>query len=166
MVYAYYLVIRQLKQKHPHYHLYQTSCKECGIYFFTDPRNNGRKDLRCPFGCRDFHRKHKSHVRSRNYYQSFVGKVKKRELNRKRGKTCFKENSSEFFQKSASPLDGSRTKDNSTLISYLAILIGLLEQRRVTQAEIEAFVRNVRQQGIEHVEIYPYIDNKENRQPP
>ena len=27
-------------------------CCHCGIRFFTHPRNAGRRDLRCPFGCR------------------------------------------------------------------------------------------------------------------
>jgi hypothetical protein len=165
-VYAYYLVIRQLKQQHTQNELYLTCCKECGIYFFTDPRNKGRKDLRCPFGCRDLHSKHESYIRSKEFYQSPVGKVKKRELNRKRGKACFKQNSSEPLQKSAPPLDNSRTKDDSTLISYLTILIGLLEHRLVSHAEIATLINDMRQRGIERAETYPYIDNKENRQPP
>jgi hypothetical protein len=41
--------------------------------------------LRCPFGCRDHHRRQCSRQRSAAYYQTRVGQVKKKRLNARRG---------------------------------------------------------------------------------
>jgi hypothetical protein len=43
-------------------------CQHCRIFFLTHPRNAGRSDLRCPFGCREAHRKQRSTERSVAYY--------------------------------------------------------------------------------------------------
>jgi hypothetical protein len=59
-------------------------CHHCRIFFITHPRSAKRKVLRCPFGCREAHRKQESTRRSVAYYQEEPGKRKKRELNRKR----------------------------------------------------------------------------------
>ena len=56
----------------------------CGIRFLTDPRNAWRRNLRCPFGCRQHHRKQRSNQRSTAYYQTAEGKVKKEIQNAKR----------------------------------------------------------------------------------
>lgn len=52
-------------------------CKHCGIRFFTHPRNAEREDLRCPFGCREHHRRELSKERSRRHYQKAEAKKKK-----------------------------------------------------------------------------------------
>ena len=49
--------IEAILQAHPHLCSNLTKCVHCNILFFTDPRNKGRTDLRCPFGCRKEHRK-------------------------------------------------------------------------------------------------------------
>jgi chromatin remodeling complex protein RSC6 len=59
-------------------------CVHCGICFITDPRNAGRCDLRCPFGCREAHRKQCSTRRSVEYYRTEDGKEKKKLQNDKR----------------------------------------------------------------------------------
>lgn len=61
------------------------SCCHCGIGFLTHPRNARRRNLRCPFGCRDHHRRQCSRQRSAAYYQTRVGQVKKQRLNARRG---------------------------------------------------------------------------------
>jgi hypothetical protein len=61
-----------------------THCVHCGIRFLTDPRNAWRRNLRCPFGCRQHHRKQRSNHRSTAYYQTAEGKVKKEIQNAKR----------------------------------------------------------------------------------
>jgi hypothetical protein len=50
-----------------------------------DPRNVGREDLGCPFGCADLHRRQRSNERSVDYNRSAVGKAKKhqREVERR-----------------------------------------------------------------------------------
>jgi hypothetical protein len=59
-------------------------CTHCGIRFLTDPRNAGRRDLGCPFGCRQHHRRQCSSRRSTAYYQTAAGKRKKKRLNGRR----------------------------------------------------------------------------------
>ena len=59
-------------------------CTDCGIRFFTHPRNAGRRSLRCPFGCRQHHRRECSCQRSTAYYRTAVGKAKKKRLNARR----------------------------------------------------------------------------------
>jgi hypothetical protein len=61
------------------------SCCHCGIGFLTHPRNARRRNLRCPFGCRDHHRRQSSRQRCAAYYQTAVGQVKKKRLNARRG---------------------------------------------------------------------------------
>jgi hypothetical protein len=56
-------------------------CRDCGIRFLTHPRNAGRVNLRCPFGCRQHHRRQASHRRSWAYYQTVAGRRKKKHLN-------------------------------------------------------------------------------------
>jgi hypothetical protein len=60
-------------------------CVHCGIRFLTWPQNAGRRDLRCPFGCRQHQRRQSSNQRSAAYYQTDEGKEKKRRLNASRG---------------------------------------------------------------------------------
>ena len=59
-------------------------CCQCGIRFFTHPRNRRRQDLRCPFGCRTHHRRQQASARSRRYSQSEAAKRKKKRLNCRR----------------------------------------------------------------------------------
>jgi hypothetical protein len=57
---------------------------DCGIRFLTHPRNAGRRNLRCPFGCREHHRQQCSSQRSTAYYRTATGKAKKKRLNARR----------------------------------------------------------------------------------
>lgn len=59
-------------------------CAHCGIRFLTHPRNAGRRNLHCPFGCREHHRRQSSNRRSTAYYQTAAGKWKKHGHNRRR----------------------------------------------------------------------------------
>jgi hypothetical protein len=59
-------------------------CCHCGIRFLTDPRNAGRLNLRCPFGCREYHRKQCANQRSVRYYRTAEGKRKKEIRNAQR----------------------------------------------------------------------------------
>lgn len=65
---------------------YLVRCRHCRIFFLCNPRNRGRKDLGCPFGCADAHRRKQSARRSADYCQTAVGRAKKAQLNgRRRG---------------------------------------------------------------------------------
>jgi hypothetical protein len=59
-------------------------CCHCGIRFLTDPRNAGRRNLRCPFGCREQHRKQCANRRSARYYRTAEGRQKKKLRNAQR----------------------------------------------------------------------------------
>lgn len=59
-------------------------CAHCRIPFLTHPCNAGRTDLRCPFGCRQHHRRQRSSQRSGAYYRTPSGRAKKEQLNRRR----------------------------------------------------------------------------------
>ncbi len=63
-----------------------TQCVHCGIRFLTHPRNANRTNLRCPFGCREHHRRQASSHRATAYYRTEQGKRKKEVQNARRKK--------------------------------------------------------------------------------
>lgn len=81
---AYYFVLRTVLRRRPPPQVCLTRCRHCRIFFLTHPRNRGREDLGCPFGCADAHRKEQSAKRSAAYYRTPAGKVKKARLNGRR----------------------------------------------------------------------------------
>ena len=87
VVLEHYYVLRSVLRRKPHLWSYLVRCRHCRIFFLTDPRNTGRTDLRCPFGCKQAHRKKESKERSTAYYQTESGKMKKKHQNNKRSKT-------------------------------------------------------------------------------
>jgi hypothetical protein len=84
LVFVYYFVLRFVCSTKPHLRRCLKRCRHCRIFFFTHPRNKGRDDLGCPFGCREAHRKKCSTERSMRYYRTPAGKEKKRRLNGRR----------------------------------------------------------------------------------
>jgi hypothetical protein len=77
-------VLDSVLESHPKLRSCVASCAHCGIRFLTHPRNAGRRDLRCPFGCRRRHRQRSSNHRSTAYYRTTAGKLKKQRLNARR----------------------------------------------------------------------------------
>lgn len=77
----YQTALDSVLESHPELQACAAHCAHCGIRFLTHPRNAGRIDLRCPFGCRDGHRRRRSGQRSVAYYQTPAGKRKKQRLN-------------------------------------------------------------------------------------
>ncbi len=80
----YYALMREILREAPGVARCLVRCQHCGILFFADPRNAGRQDLGCPFGCSEAHRKRESARRSAAYYSEPEGKEKKRRLNQRR----------------------------------------------------------------------------------
>lgn len=76
--------LESILRDHPHLSECVTHCVHCGIRFLTDPRNAGRTDLRCPFGCREHHRRQASNHRATAYYGTEHGKRKKEIQNARR----------------------------------------------------------------------------------
>lgn len=103
-------------------------CRHCRIFFLTHPRNAGRQDLRCPFGCREALRKQRSTERSVAYYATAEGKAKKKTQNGKRAQ-------SEVRVDASSPLPEA-TALPARIVGYVAMVAGLIERRRVSQAEM------------------------------
>lgn len=77
LVAVYYLVLRAVLRNKAHLRRCLVRCRYCWIFFITDPRNAGRKDLGCPFGCKDLHRRQSSTQRSTKHNASAVGKWKR-----------------------------------------------------------------------------------------
>ena len=84
LVLAYDLTLSKVVGERPELSRYLASCKHCRIRFLTDPRNAGRDDLGCPFGCAAAHRRRTSGKRSAAFYQRPAGKLKKALQNQKR----------------------------------------------------------------------------------
>jgi len=137
VVLAYYFELRSVLRKKPGLRKCRARCRHCGIFFLTDPRNAGRKDLGCPFGCRREHRRRESTRRSVAYYREPEGKVKKRVLNgrrRSRGRKA----SAHCVEPASPPVRG--------ILAYLCVLVGLIEGRRVQRREVIEMLERTRRQ--------------------
>ena len=129
--------MRSVLRTHPHLRRYRCRCRECGIFFLTHPRNAGRRDLRCPFGCREVHRKRNSTQRSVAYYRTAEGKEKKKLQNGKLGRGAGARRRPE--EREGMPSDAD-------IVRYLALVVSLIESRRVSEREIRKLLaRAVRQ---------------------
>jgi len=110
-------------------------CRHCGIFFLTDPRNAGRQDLGCPFGCSRAHRQRQSTQRSIAYYREPEGKIKKQALNARR---CNRP------QPAASPSPvppGLRP-----FLQYVCVMVGLIEGRPVRLWEVIGMLERTQRQ--------------------
>lgn len=111
---------------------------ECGILFLADPRNRGRHDLRCPFGCREAHRRSGSAERSAAYYRTEAGQEKKRKLNarRRRGKDAAPE-----------PADlPEQAPFEAEVVDHLQMVTSAIEGRAVGREEVLALLEEVGRQ--------------------
>lgn len=90
LVLEYYFVLRSVLNAKPRLRPFLTRCPHCGILFPTHPRNRGRRDVGCPFGCRQAHARTCSTERSTAYNRTPTGRRKKKARNGKRS-TCWQE---------------------------------------------------------------------------
>jgi len=81
LVRQYELKLTSILESHPDLHDCVAGCCHCGIRFLSYRCNRGRQDLRCPFGCREHHRRSQANARSRKHYQTAQGKQRKEERN-------------------------------------------------------------------------------------
>lgn len=84
LVLQYQFALDSVLQAHPKLEPCVAHCVHCRIRFLSHPRNAGRGDLRCPFGCSRQHRRQRSTQRSSAYYRTARGKAKKKRLNARR----------------------------------------------------------------------------------
>lgn len=144
---GYYVLLRSVLRARPELRRCRTLCRHCGIFFLTHPRNAGREDLRCPFGCREAHRKQESTRRSVAYYQDEAGKLKKRIQNAKR-------RTRGAGPPPAPPAPVVPAPEfppawRGAMLGYLRMVIGLLERRPASPAEVVAMLlRALRQHRI------------------
>jgi hypothetical protein len=125
-----------------------TRCRQCRIFFLTHPRNRGRRDLRCPFGCKEAHRKRRSTERSVEYYGTEEGKTKKKIQNGKRGQGDAPADAHAHL-----PSDWQLERDgvqfNAAIVGYVRMVTRLIEGRWVSEEEmVEMLVRTMRQHSI------------------
>lgn len=143
----YYFLLRSVLRTKPLLRRCLTRCRHCRIFFLTHPRNAGRKDLGCPFGCKEAHCKRQSTQRSVDYYRGYAGKIKKSIQNSKR----------KAAGASAKPETG-HAPWHAPMVEHVRMVASLIEGRRVSVEEILAMLarvlrqhRMVRKRRIDHV---------------
>jgi hypothetical protein len=115
--------------------------------------------LRCPFGCREAHRKQRSTERSVAYYATAEGKAKKKMQNGKR------------VQGPGHP-DGDQTVTGALpcpadMVGYVAMVASLIEGRPVSEAEIlQMLVRALRQHSMARRRRMDYVVAELNKHGP
>jgi hypothetical protein len=165
LVLQYYFVLRSVLRAKPCLRQCLTRCRHCRIFFLTHPSNAGRRDLGCPFGCRDEHRKRHSSKRSTEYYQTAEGKFKKRMQNSKRTKVAAK--ASLPGQGRAAALESCETSFNAHVVDYLGMAISLIEGRPVSTAEIlKMLSRAMRQRSLVQGRRIDYVLRHLNERAP
>lgn len=137
-VLRYYALLRSILEARPELRVCRTRCRHCRISFLTDPRNAGRRDLGCPFGCREAHGKAESTRRSTAYYRDEAGREKKRQINARRHR-C------QPTVLEAPPTEAPPPWPRA-LLKYLCMVLSLIEGRPVGLAEVlEMLARALRQ---------------------
>jgi hypothetical protein len=135
LVLSYYVVLRSVLRIKPWLRKCLARCRHCGIFFLTDPRNAGRRDLGCPFGCRRAHRQRQSTQRSVAYYREPEGKAKKQALNARR-------------RKHPPPPAAPRPVPPGlrAFLQYVCVMVGLIEGRPVALGEVMEMLERTRRQ--------------------
>ncbi len=135
LVLTYYVMLRSVLRLKPWLRKCLARCRHCGIFFLTDRRNAGRKDLGCPFGCSRAHRQRQSTRRSVAYYREPEGKVKKRALNARRRKT-----------RPPPPPFSPAPPWLRPVLEYVGVMVGLIEGRKVRLWEVVEMLERVARQ--------------------
>jgi hypothetical protein len=150
LVEQYYVVLRSVLRSQPHLRRCLSRCQHCRIFLLAHPRNAGRKDLGCPFGCREELGKQSSKARSAAYYQTPEGKAKKKLQNakRKRGKTGA----------AAGPPLREAVAFDPRMVRYVAMVASLIEGRRVGEQEmLQRLLRAMRQHSMARRRRMDYV---------
>lgn len=167
-------------ESHPRLQRCVTDCIHCGIRFLTHPRNAGRRDLRCPFGCRQHHRKRRSSQRSTAYYQTAVGRWKKKRLNFRRNRSTSSADGQpqQDLGRQASRPNGQLTDElqvkvelrlegmvldessllRSRMLPYVRMLVGLIEGIELSRdGLVEVLRQAMRQHSIANRRRVDYV---------
>lgn len=154
----YYFVLRSVLRAKPRLRRCLTRCRHCRIFFLTHPRNAGRSDLRCAFGCKDAHRKRSSLQRSGEYYGTREGRFKKKMQNGKRATSKAKLMSGNPPKEARQDLALEGYRFDAHMVGYVGMVTGLIEGRRVSMYEIlEMLARAVRQRSMARGRRIDYV---------
>lgn len=145
LVLEYYLLLRSVLRAKPHLRACLTRCRHCRIFLLTHPRNAGRHNLRCPFGCREAHRKQQSTRRSAAYYRDPDGKVKKSALNQRRTSKSQANGQPTTVPEALVPKKGSAQRSPS-MVEHVQMVVSLIEGRRVSRRQVLAILAKVLRQ--------------------
>ena len=139
LVLAYYRLVRTIVRSRPHLRRCLTRCRHCRIFFITHPRNAGRHDLGCPFGCQQAHRRRESMQRSAAYYDDEIGRMKKRMQNGKRAAAK--------AQSAAAAQAEREAGASEAMIKHVQRVVSAIEGRRVSREEVVALLLRQRSIG-------------------
>jgi hypothetical protein len=145
----YYVMLRSVLRAKPHLRAWLTRCRHCGIFFLTHLRNAGRRDLRCPFGCRRAHCKQASAQRSAAFYRQPEGKCKKSDLNQRRPRQYCPPKAAPNAARTR-PARRRRPRWNLRKVEYVRMVASLIEGRRISRGQVlRMLARKLRHQAHE-----------------
>jgi hypothetical protein len=101
--------------------------------------------LRCPFGCRQSHRKESSKKRSAEYYRSEEGKKKKKGHNRRRSLQTTSGDSEDLVNEDSSGQEVEVVRDKG-ILSHIQMVVSLIEGRLVSLDEIFKMLSKIMRQ--------------------
>ena len=137
LVRSYYAQIRSLLRERPDLRPCLKRCRHCRILFLTHPRNTGRADLCCGFGCRAAYRRQRDTRRSVVYYREHP--EKKRHQNRQRYLLAAR------AERKSGPQPQGETA--APIVHHVRLIVSLIERRPVGLDEI---LRMLRQKERQH----------------
>ena len=136
------MLLRSVLRAKPRLRACLSRCRHCRIFFLTHPRNAGRRDLGCPFGCQEAHRKQASTQRSVAYYRGQEGQTKKRQQNGKRRPAV---------PPAQPPQQATEAPGQwpAPMVEHVRVVVSLIEGRRVSRGEVlEMLERVLRQHSL------------------
>ena len=154
LVSEYYVLLRWSLRTKPHLRKCLCCCRHCRIFFLTHPRNAGRRDLGCPFGCREAHRRKESTRRSIEFYRGEQGRILKGYQNeaRRSGASVLigqKTEAATKPQKAPCPVEVAAAlpaANDPELVEHVRVVVSLIEDRPVSLEEIWEMLRRVLRQ--------------------
>jgi hypothetical protein len=167
LVLEYYLLLRSVLRAKPHLRECLTRCRHCRIFFLTHPRNGGRQDLGCPFGCRQAGRKQQSARRSLDYYRTPNGKTKKADLNNRHRSWVRRASALQAPTAKVVAPTGTPGGWNEPMVEHVRMVSSLIEDRRVSREEIlEMLARVLRQRTMPRRSKIDHVVAWLNEHPP
>jgi len=129
--------------------------------------------LRCPFGCRQAHRKESSKRRSAEYYRSKEGKKKKIAHNRRRSLQLKSDNTSQDLPNRQSAIQrGEVIRDRDRFardnLYYIQMVVSLIEGHYISLDEILRMLQKIMRQhsmGKQGCFVYPVIYHRQKPPP-